>query len=180
MVPTELLPGNLSHDKNNKKGKASGQYFGGIVKLKLLAFFVTFASSSVFATLLAGAGFTNISSKDLGVLRKDATLALRYNPTTRTLPHSKRTATIRPAKWGVVSSQFGSPSMLNGVANKGIGAAATRSLPSMWQISNQVAFNTWLQYHPSPNSACQDDGYASFGANSTNEVSCDRRLQSRI
>jgi hypothetical protein len=173
-------PGNLSHDKNNKKGKASGQYFGGIVKLRLLAFFVTFASSSVFATLLAGAGFTNISSRDLGVLRKDATLALRYNPTIQTLTHPKRTATIRPAKWGVVSSQFGSPSMLNGVANKGIGAAATRSMPSMWQISNQVAFNTWLQYHPSPNSACQDDGYASFGANSTNEVSCDRRLQSRI
>jgi hypothetical protein len=70
--------------------------------------------------------------------------------------------------------------MLKGAANKGIGTAAMRSIPSMWQISNQVAFNTWLQYHPSPNSVCQDDSYASFGANSTNEVSCDRRLQSRI
>jgi hypothetical protein len=79
-----------------------------------------------------------------------------------------------------VSPQSGSPSMLKGAANKGIGAAATRSMPSMWQIGNQVALNTWIQYHPSPNSVCQDDRYSSFGANSTNEVSCDRRLQSRI
>jgi hypothetical protein len=150
------------------------------VKLKLLAFFFTFASSSVFAAFVAGTGLTGISSRDLGVLRKDATLAVRYNPAIRTLAHPKRTATIRPVKWGVVWPQFGSPSMLNGVANKGIGAAATRSMPSMWQISNQVAFNTWLQYHPSPNSVCQDDSYASFGANSTNEVSCDWRLQTRI
>lgn len=150
------------------------------MKLKLLAFFVTFASSSVFATFVAGAGLTSISSRDLGVLRKDATLALTYNPTIRTLTHPKRTATIRPAKLGVVSPQSGSPIMLNGAGNKGIGAAATRSMPSIWQISNQVAFNTWIQYHPSPNSVCQDDSYASFGANSTNEVSCDRRLQSRI
>ena len=172
--------GNLSHDWNNKKSKASGQYFGGIVKLKLLAFFVTFTSSSVFATLLAGAGLTSISSKDLGVLRKDTIFAVRCSPTIRTLAHPKRTATIRPVKLGVASSQFGSPNMLKGAANKGTGAAAMRSMPSMWQISNQVAFNTWIQYHPSPNSVCQDDSYASFGANSTNEVSCDRRLQSRI
>jgi hypothetical protein len=150
------------------------------VKLKLLVFFLTFATSSVFATFVAGAGLTSISSKDLGVLGKDAILAVKCNPAIRTLTHPKRAATIRPAKLGVVSSQFGSPSMLNGVANKGIGAAATRSVPSMWQISNQVAFNTWIQYHPSPNSVCQDDSYSSFGANSTNEVSCDRRLQSRI
>ena len=150
------------------------------MKLKLLALFVTFASSSVFATFVAGAGLTRISSRDLAVLRKDATLALTYNPAIRTLAHPKRTATIRPAKGGVVSPQSGSPSMLKGAANKGIGAAATRSIPSMWQISNQVAFNTWLHYHPSPNSVCQDDSYSSFGANSTNEVSCDRRLQSRI
>jgi hypothetical protein len=180
MVPLNSSQATLATIRTTKKVRRLGSILGGIVKLKLLAFFVTFASSSVFATLLAGAGFTNISSRDLGVLRKDATLVVSYNPIIRTLAHPKRTATIRPAKWGVVSSQFGSPSMLNGVANKGIGAAATRSLPSMWQISNQVAFNTWLQYHPSPNSACQDDGYASFGANSTNEVSCDRRLQSRI
>lgn len=150
------------------------------MKLKLLALFVTFASSSVFAVLLASGGLTTISSKDLGVVRKDSTLAVKCNPTIRTLTHPKRAATIRPARWGVVSSQFGSPSMLNGVANKGIGVAAKRSVPSMWQISNQVALNTWIQYHPSPNSVCQDDSYSSFGANSTNEVSCDRRLQSRI
>ena len=150
------------------------------MKLKLLAFLVTFASSSVFAVLLASGGLTTTSSKALGVLHKDATLSVKCNPAIRTLAHPKRAATIRPAKWGVVSSQSGSPSMLNGVANKGIGAAATRSVPSMWQISNQVAFNTWIQYHPSPNSVCQDDSYSSFGANSTNEVSCDRRLQSGI
>jgi hypothetical protein len=150
------------------------------VKLKLLAVFVTVASSSVFAVLLASGGLTTISSKDLGVVHKGTILAVRYNPAIRTLTHPKRTATIRSAKLGAVSSQFGSPSMLNGVATKGIGAAAERSMPSMWQISNQVAFNTWIQYHPSPNSVCQDDSYSSFGANSTNEVSCDRRLQSRI
>jgi hypothetical protein len=147
----------------------------GIVKLKLLAFFVAFASSSVFATFVAGAGLTSISSRDLRVPRKDATLAVKYDLAIRTLAHPKRTATMRPAKSSVVSSQSGSPSMLKGAASKGIGGAATRSMPSMWQISNQVAFNTWLQYHPSPNSVCQDDS-----ANSTNEVSCDRRLQSRI
>jgi hypothetical protein len=150
------------------------------VKLKLLAFFVTFASSSVFAVLLASGGLTSISSKDLGVLRKGTILAVRCSPTIRTIAHAKRGATLRPVKLGVASSQFGRPSMLKGAANKGIGTAAMRSIPSMWQISNQVAFNTWLQYHPSPNSVCQDDSYASFGANSTNEVSCDRRLQSRI
>jgi hypothetical protein len=150
------------------------------MKLKLLVFFVTFATSSVFAAFVAGAGLTSISSRDLGVLRKHATLAARHKPGTRTTAHAKRTATIRPAKLGVVSSKSSNPSMLNGVANKGIGSAATRSMPSMWQISNQVAFNTWIQYHPSPNSVCQDDSYSSFGANSTNEVSCDRRLQSRI
>jgi hypothetical protein len=150
------------------------------VKLKLLALFVTFASSSVFAVFVAGAGLTSLSPRDLGVLRIDATLAVKCNPTIRTLTHPKRSATLRPVKLGVASSQFGSPSMLKGAANKGIGAAPTRSVPSMWQISNQVAFNTWIQYHPSPNSVCQDDSYASFGANSTNEVSCDRRLQSRI
>ena len=150
------------------------------MKLKLLALFVTFASSSVFATFVVGAGLTSLSPRDLAVLRKDATLAVKCNPAIRTLTHPKRTATIRPAKLAAVSPQSGSPSMLNGVANNGIGTAATRSVPSMWQISNQVAFNTWLQYHPSPNSVCQDDSYSSFGANITNEVSCDRRLQSRI
>lgn len=150
------------------------------MKLKLLSLFVTFASSSVFATFVACTGLSSISSKDLGVLHKDATLTVKCNPTIRTLTHPKRTATIRSAKLAAVSPQSGSPSMLKGAANKGIGAAATRSMPSMWQIGNQVALNTWIQYHPSPNSVCQDDRYSSFGANSTNEVSCDRRLQSRI
>jgi hypothetical protein len=149
------------------------------VKLKVLALFITFASSSVFAVLLASGRLTSISSKDLGVLRKDATLAVKYNPAIRRPAHPKRTATIRAVKRGAVSPQPSSPSILKGAANKGNGAAATRSVPSMWQISNQVAFNTWIQYHPSPNSVCQDDSYASLGANSTNEVSCDRRLQSR-
>jgi hypothetical protein len=135
---------------------------------------------SVFSTSLARKGLASISSKDLEVPHKDTSLAVRYNPTIRTLPHPKRTAIIRPIKLGVVSSQFGSPSMLNGVANKGMGVAATLSMPSMWQISNQVAFNTWLHYHPSPNSVCQDDSYTSFGANSTNEVGCDWRLQAGI
>jgi hypothetical protein len=149
------------------------------VKLKLLALFVTFASSSVFATFVAGTGLTSLSPGDLGVLRKNATIAVRCNPAIRTFTHPKRTATIRSAKLAAVSPRSGSPNILKG-ANKGIGASATRSVPSMWQISNQVAFNTWIQYHPSPNSVCQDDSYASFGANSTNEVSCDRRLQSRL
>jgi hypothetical protein len=39
MVPTELLPGNLSHDKNNKKGKASGQYFWGNCEAEITGIF---------------------------------------------------------------------------------------------------------------------------------------------
>ena len=112
------------------------------MKLKLLTVFLTFTSSSVFAVLLASGGLTSISSKDLGVLRKGTILAVKCSPTIRTIAHAKRGATLRPVKLGVASSQFGSPNMLKGAANKGTGAAAMRSIPSTWQISNQVAFNT--------------------------------------
>ncbi len=153
----------------------------GHLRLKLFAFFVvTFASSS-FAAVLAGTALSSICSEELALLCRPSRLAASYASTTHIITYSKRSATREPVKRIAGTTLFRRQGhALKEVAAKGFGSGIKPSAPSAWQISNQVALNTWLYFHRSPNSDCLDDRYASYGANSSNEVSCDWRLQLRL
>jgi hypothetical protein len=174
-------------EQPRQAAKRLGNCGGGIVKpgghlwLKLFAFFVvTFASSS-FAAVLAGTAQSSICSEELALLGKPRLLGASYPSTSQAVTGSKLSTTCRPVKWMADAPQLKRRGhTLKDVVAKGIGSGIKPSAPSAWQISNQVALNTWLYFHRSPNSDCLDDRYASYGANSSNEVSCDWRLQLRL
>lgn len=174
-------------EQPREAGKRLGNYGEGIVKpgghlwLKLFACFVlTFASSS-FAAVLAGTSPSSICSEGLALLGKPRVLGASFPSTSQAVTGSKLSTTRRPLKRIADAPQLKRQGhALKDVVAKRIGSGIRPSAPSAWQISNQVALNTWLYLHRSPNSGCLDDRYASYGANSSNEVSCDWRLQLRI
>ena len=147
--------------------------------LKFFSFLmVTVALWSVCDEVPADRNLSGVCSGDLKGVLNAKTVAFSYNSASHKITHLGPTATTRRLKWNSGAHKFRASSLTpKGTAATGIGRAMKRSVPSGWQMSNQVAFNTWLYYHPSPNSACQDDMYATLGANSSNEISCDWRLQ---